>query len=50
MGKTAEEQAEDRGGIIAFRAAPELIMGIDVVASRGEHLHVPTPGELLSAN
>jgi hypothetical protein len=33
MAKTAEEQVEERGGIIAFRAAPELISGIDVVAA-----------------
>jgi hypothetical protein len=33
MAKTAEEHAEERGGIIAFRAGPELITGIDVVAA-----------------
>jgi len=33
MAKMAEEQADERGGIVAFRAAPELITGIDVVAA-----------------
>ena len=33
MAKSEAEQAEERGGIVAFRAAPELISGIDVVAA-----------------
>ena len=33
MAKTAEEQAEERGGIIAFRASAELLERVDSVAA-----------------
>jgi metal-responsive CopG/Arc/MetJ family transcriptional regulator len=33
MAKTAEEQAEERGGIIAFRASTELLERVDSVAA-----------------